>query len=117
MQPRNEFFTLPTELRHAIYRFLIPDKVHLSINSSSIQLSPCIQCDGDHEATGFCRTQSRHHLLNDRMHTKECALVRRLQSSWGWHWRCEEQAQGMQVNTGENLDDSLMTLLLACKVM
>jgi hypothetical protein len=57
------------------------------------------------------------HWLKTRLHAKDCLLVRRLQSLWGWHWRCEERALNARDYYVEGVGNPMMALLLVCKAM
>jgi len=90
-QEASRFFTLPTELRHAIYEQLfnlagqhlnyLPDEdgVH------RFKLTPCtapIISDDNYGNERGIKKYGPHHVIHRR----------RLKSIWGPHWLCEELA-------------------------
>jgi hypothetical protein len=96
-QLQSRFFASPPEIRLAIYIHLIPDQIHVSCCEAGLRLSPCVQRESDDHAD--CVNQGK----NDEGgffvsgHTENHPIyVRRLQLSWGAHWRCEEAILGLQ---------------------
>lgn len=81
-QSASGLFRIPIELRREIYLHLINTAgVHITQNKSGVvRLSPCGGCDLELESSGY-----------DRQHpTDKQIFFRRLSSSWGPHWACEE---------------------------
>jgi hypothetical protein len=46
-QLQSKFPASPTEIRHAIYAYLIPDRVHLSLYDTTLRIIPCVQRAND----------------------------------------------------------------------
>ena len=102
-------FLAPIEIRRAIYVHLIPNGVHVFFRQGKIHLSVCVEPSpaGDHDGSDRKTTGD---WLSDTM------WARRLRSSWGPHWKCEEVA----TRTDDNYEaacDINMTVLLVCKRM
>jgi hypothetical protein len=115
-QRQCKFFAAPTEVRYAIYTYLIPDRMHLSLREKGFRLSSCVQREKDgHPSCGYMRS-------NDADITPGCELrdpfyARRIGSKWGEHWRCEEAAIEMDGGSNTNCDNTLMFLHSVCKRM
>ncbi|KAH7345840.1 hypothetical protein BKA66DRAFT_554916 [Pyrenochaeta sp. MPI-SDFR-AT-0127] len=105
-QLQSKFFAAPAEIRFAIYAYLIPRRIHLSFKKGFRPL-PCVQRDEDGDANCLVRKTN-----NDCFTTKPCVsdpiFLRRLRSSWGSHWRCEEQHPWQ-------FDNLAMPLFRVCK--
>lgn len=95
-QHQSAFFTTPTEIRHAIYANIVPDQIHVScretddrISGRGLRFSPCVQLEKDGDADCIKQRASKAD-WNADMNSWSPTFLRRLQSSWGPHWRCEE---------------------------
>ncbi|KAH7067507.1 hypothetical protein BKA63DRAFT_607352 [Paraphoma chrysanthemicola] len=112
-QVQTKLFAAPTEIRHAIYRHLIPKRIHLALRDASFRLSPCVQRadDDDPDCTSRTRYDGRHDMGKQ---TSEPLYPYRLSSSWGEHWRCEEN-----MHEARESDDTLdvRALIRVCKLM
>ncbi|KAH7065907.1 hypothetical protein BKA63DRAFT_524855 [Paraphoma chrysanthemicola] len=104
------FFKLPLELRQAIYGYLVPYGVHLNLRPDIFSLSVCVQPRPNDSFYGGERRWV------DYPRGPEPIYPRRLRSSWGHHWECEEIALGTN-HTVEALRDSSMDFMLTCKKM
>ncbi|KAH7067752.1 hypothetical protein FB567DRAFT_541629 [Paraphoma chrysanthemicola] len=103
-------FKLPLELRHAIYAYLVPYGIHINIRQGVFYLSICVQPRPHASYYGAERERSKY------SHGPDPIYPRRLRSSWGPHWKCEEIA--LRTNhTVEALRESSMDFMLACKMM
>ncbi|KAF2692021.1 hypothetical protein K458DRAFT_411703 [Lentithecium fluviatile CBS 122367] len=121
--PRPPLFLTPSEIRLAIYAYLMPSQIHIFSHKNALRLSACIQQPKDEVDPNCCsrmtlkeRENHVHYAPPDPMYT------RRLASSWGTHWRCEEAAKWgrgedawKQKEGGCNED--IMPLLLTCRQM
>ncbi|KAF2110780.1 hypothetical protein BDV96DRAFT_635363 [Lophiotrema nucula] len=76
---------LPTETRNAIYEYLIPQRLHVSIRCGALRLTNCITPDPYSDPPGFDAATSGDY-------TYDRKWFDRLRSPWGSHWRCEEAA-------------------------
>jgi hypothetical protein len=112
-QLQSKFFTLPTEIRYAIYAHLIPETIHLSLDERGLRLSPCVQRDGDGDPECWKR-RSNHELLHKHPDADPIYL-NRLRSTWGEHWRCEEAT--VPVQEGTDSDNHVNRLSFVCKRM
>lgn len=76
----------PLEVRRAIYIYLVATSVHiLRMDDGALRISPCVGPDRNAENVGF----ERRTVSNPPY----CQVWgRRLASSWGLHWECEEIA-------------------------
>jgi hypothetical protein len=100
----------PTEIRYAIYAYIIPKRVHLILDDCSLRLSPCVQHVGDDDPE--CTPRQYHDIsLNDDQRTEHPLRARRLCSPWGDHWRCEEELLENDSEMNTNM------LFLVCKLM
>lgn len=85
-QEQSHLLSVPLELRQAIYACIIPNAVHVFLRKGRIAISMCIEPDIAGDLCGNERKPSRGEL-------RETIWARRLRSSWGPHWQCEEIAQ------------------------
>lgn len=112
-QLQSKFFAAPTEIRYAIYAYLIPNRVHLSLRETAFRLSPCVQRNNDGDPDCISR-ESYDAILVTGPRTKDVLYPRRLRSPWGEHWRCEENMQESRKKHGDII---ATVLLLVCKLM
>ncbi|KAH7347073.1 hypothetical protein BKA66DRAFT_477783 [Pyrenochaeta sp. MPI-SDFR-AT-0127] len=115
-QSESAFFSAPTEIRHAIYAYLLPEHIHLSLREEKFRFSPCVQLDEDDDPDCFTRrTNDANIFTNPRASDPIYAL--RLTSSWDSHWRCEEAATRTQTDYGIDCNSIATALFLTCKRM
>ncbi|RYP70894.1 hypothetical protein DL771_005144 [Monosporascus sp. 5C6A] len=114
-QSQSRFFSMPIEIRQAIYAHIIPDSVHLFLQQDKVAVSACIEPCPERDLSGLDRRSTGDWRT-------DAIMARRLRSSWGPHWKCEEVALGI----GDSYDDKMcdvardvtMTAVLAvCKKM
>jgi hypothetical protein len=91
---------LPYDVRSAILDLLVPPAVHLYRHKGNIVASICVSSDtiyrqdlGSERKEGLEAADSNGYV--DYENT--CIWARRLRSTWGPHWRCEERA--LRLNT------------------
>ncbi|KAH7086984.1 hypothetical protein FB567DRAFT_56509 [Paraphoma chrysanthemicola] len=115
-QTKSAFFTAPTEIRHAIYAYLLPDRTHLCLSDGKPWFSPCVQDEED--ADPGCFRQRMHVtgcITNHFAANSDSLYAHRLMCSWGPHWRCEETATEMQNSRRMGGDAIPRALFLTCK--
>ncbi|OAL44288.1 hypothetical protein IQ07DRAFT_592364 [Pyrenochaeta sp. DS3sAY3a] len=109
----NRLLSLPSELRRNIYQYTFPDQVHLRCQDGITRISRCVQPYEDRHSP----RNWNHGGWERKSHTeiscrRDPILGRRVQSTWGPHWKCEEHA---------HIEDEEMTqvtsLLRSCKDM
>ncbi|KAF2024295.1 hypothetical protein EK21DRAFT_94223 [Setomelanomma holmii] len=87
---RSPVLNAPYDIRRAILLNLLPQEIHIYIDhyTKRLCMTPCVlrKCPGSDQDTGFDRRDTGK-FDNDPMWAK------RLNSSWGPHWTCEEVAQ------------------------
>jgi hypothetical protein len=126
-QNRSMLLRIPLELRNEVYLYLLPHQLHAYLHNDRLRLSTCFEPDKDPRSSAHphkvnlwqsgedprpADAQSPHDGSERRPYesaNEELVYVRRLQSSWGPHWMCEERAGN---GTG-----STPVLLLACRKM
>lgn len=109
-------FLAPIEIRYAIYVHFVPNRVHVFFRQGKIHLSMCVEPSpaGDHDGSDRKTTGSDRQTLDDWF--LDSIWARRLRSSWGPHWKCEEVA----LRTDDNYEAACginMAVLLVCKRM
>ena len=115
-QLQSKFFALPAELRLAIYAYFIPDQLHIFPHEErSFRFSGCVQQEEDEDPD--CRSQRSNDLEIWKYPASDPICGRRLRSSWGPHWRCEESAMQMGEAYEKGHDATMMSLFLVCKRM
>lgn len=97
----------PLEIRRMIYTYLFPHGIHARLHQGTFHLSPCIEPCTNNGPYG----DNRHPAVSSPGNP---VYKRRLQSSWGTHWRCEEVALGIEdaPEVSRKVD---MAILLACR--
>jgi hypothetical protein len=100
VQQQSRLLLLPTELRHEIFQYLVPNEVHLRWLDSGYVLSECLQPPGPKDdkdmLVGSVTRELYDIYKNDGPFEErdETVLARRVLSSWGCHCKCEEVAMG-----------------------
>lgn len=90
-QDESPLFSVAAEIRRSIYNYLIPEQVHLFTYRDNVKLSRCVQQEGDEDPDCIPRNPLAH-VSRKITDPPDPLYVRRLQSSWGEHWRCDEAA-------------------------
>lgn len=84
-------FTLPLEIRRAIYEYVQPQRGRLHLvqgkDGAGFRLAKCFDPELCSHEFGSERQGPFQNCYEDRLWQK------RLLSSWGPHWRCEEEAE------------------------
>ncbi|KAB5584815.1 hypothetical protein GE09DRAFT_4862 [Coniochaeta sp. 2T2.1] len=118
-QQQSPLFSLPLEIREAIYAYVFPNDiaVHVSLKQGSVAITRCLAP----VSRGFLDGSERfpEDVLGDI--PRKAIWMRRVQSSWGPHWKCEENAQRPAGNrkdpTGQATEDSeaITAILVVCR--
>jgi hypothetical protein len=103
-QPTSALLRLPAELRHETYSYILPDGIHVRLVRGEIYFSPCLERSHPRPSPHIDGQERR----SDKDDVSRWA--RRLDSSWGPHWMCEEHAMTI-------LNKFDLTLALVCKSM
>jgi hypothetical protein len=110
---------LPTEIRHQVFQYLVPSQIHLRWLQSSYVFSECLRPpDGarDDILGGHVEMEMSNVYEDVGISSNDvdnAVFARRLQSSWGWHCKCEEVA-----TRGKNARQNLRAApMLVCKMM
>jgi hypothetical protein len=95
-QLNSELVQLPYDIRREIISYVVPRSVHFFQHEARLKTSYCIativEQDGEYEV-GYGKRLERS---NKFIQEKENVWGRRLVSSWGVHWECEEMNLGMR---------------------
>ncbi|KFY70986.1 hypothetical protein V499_08799 [Pseudogymnoascus sp. VKM F-103] len=101
---------MPVEIRQAIYAQIFHGQTHAFLWQGRIQLSACLQPNlGDDRHDGRERVTTTHWRRDDP------GWARRLRSTWGVHWECEEAAYRERTDLREHR--RYHTFLDACNVV
>ncbi|UPL00361.1 hypothetical protein LCI18_011295 [Fusarium solani-melongenae] len=84
---RSRLLLAPAEIRHVIYEHLLPHGIHVFRQGAKLCCSACVGASSDDE------DGSERQATGDPM--SDTVWARRLESSWGPHWLCEELALNM----------------------
>lgn len=116
-QRSSRLMSLPLEIRTAIYEEVWADVgfvQHILLRDGGYTSMKCItnHATSDDDLMQQCYNHGRDHF-------EDPVIWRRLMSTWGNHWACEELAQSP---TGENRSkgasrSQFLTLMLVCKRM
>jgi hypothetical protein len=89
----------PFEIRHEIYSYILPPKIHVHLSDGKLCSKICWKQDWKEWGCGHERSRGE----------STAGWARRLQSSWGPHWMCEEGVKK------KNMLDT--PILLICRQM
>ncbi|RYO91860.1 hypothetical protein DL762_001940 [Monosporascus cannonballus] len=115
-QSQSRFFPMPIEIRQAIYAHIIPSAVHLFLQQEDkVAVSACIGPCPERDLSGMERRSTGDWRT-------DAIMARRLRSSWGPHWKCEEVALGLGGSYADKMCDvarnvTMSAILAACKKM
>ncbi|KAG6002382.1 hypothetical protein E4U21_003142 [Claviceps maximensis] len=108
-QLQSPLLRLPAELARQIYAYIVPPQAHLYRDDASVCAATCITPSPSNDYYCFDR----------RSHGDPSTTVwaRRLKSSWGGHWRCEEVAKRLQTDSPgkQTQHDSAIALMASCR--
>jgi hypothetical protein len=113
--PEGAFLRVPAEIRHNVYQALFPNQLHVYTQGDRILISACLETDQNvvrdsQPFNAFLENSLLRHEIEFHPDLVSTATwSRRLGSTWGTHWKCEENASGINSNT--QLDGAL---LLVC---
>ncbi|KAG5990027.1 hypothetical protein E4U43_004385 [Claviceps pusilla] len=118
-QQQSPLVQLPAELARQIYAYIVPPQAHLYRDNATICAATCITPPSSNDYYCFDR----------RSHGDPSTAVwaRRLRSSWGGHWRCEEVAKRLHPDAPNSRShghgqrqtqhDSAIALMASCRRM
>ncbi|KAK8015581.1 hypothetical protein PG991_008469 [Apiospora marii] len=106
----SQFMSAPTEIRRSIYQHLIaPSSIHVFLSPRGrLQVSTCLEPPISPPLGGWHQTAYKRRPKDAGDHDPTWA--RRLMSSWGPHWKCEEASHTHDL-------DYISILLSVCKKM
>ncbi|KAL2065800.1 hypothetical protein VTL71DRAFT_3470 [Oculimacula yallundae] len=111
----SKLLSAPLEVRRAIYAHFDSGPLHASLWEGRIRISRCLQPNlGDHQFDGHERRLIREITTTDREYQSQPIWARRLDSTWGHHWECEELALANEDAFDEG---HMMRLAFVCKKM
>jgi hypothetical protein len=108
---------LPTELRLEIYSYLLPSQFHIRFLQGKLYVTTCLQPDPDDPDDFFTPAMPHRYA---RWNEMDPVWARRCASTWGPHWKCDEEALGMRsedLSDGHEAHVDMAGLLRACRVM
>lgn len=115
-QMQSHIFSLPLETRQSIYAALMPESIHVFLREGKVAISTCTAPNTARYLDGFERRKPGKR-------EEEAIWARRLRSSWGPHWQCEEVAQRMAPGHSDRAEydsgghDTVVAMLWVCKRM
>jgi hypothetical protein len=119
MSSQSSLLRMTTELRHEIFQYLIPSRLHLRLSSSGHVLLLClgpsedvVEQDGTLDSgLVVARVDGVYEGISKWGDMNDPVWARRLQNPWGPHWRCEEQSHTTQESHAR------LSPFLVCKAM
>jgi hypothetical protein len=106
-QLESKLWQMPVEIRHAIYSNIATNEVHVFIRKGQLCLSKCIMEEHIDGIGGYS-------FKDPIFKPFDPISARRLSSSWGTHWKCEEIAMRMN-ETHPDANDARLLILRTCK--
>ncbi|OCK78679.1 hypothetical protein K432DRAFT_252881, partial [Lepidopterella palustris CBS 459.81] len=110
-QLRSRLLLAPYDIRRAIYAHLIPNRVHVFLRGGKVHLSVCVASRQEDHDDGFERKSTPSGDSSDSI------WARRLRSSWGPHWKCEEVASSRVDDNCTVACGIIRDIFLVCKTM
>jgi hypothetical protein len=111
-QHESKLLSMPVEIRQAIYAQTFHGQTHAFLSQGRIHLSVCLQPNlGDDRHDGRERVTTTHWRQDDP------GWARRLRSTWGVHWECEEAAYTERADLHERRRYHTYDLFFVCKKM
>ncbi|KAF2647223.1 hypothetical protein K491DRAFT_741649 [Lophiostoma macrostomum CBS 122681] len=105
-QSESTLLRIPLEIRNQVLGYLITDQLHVILHKGALHWSICIEPELAFDLDGSERN------LQGQTHSEK-TWARRLRSSWGPHWRCEEFFQDR--GRGKHTLDGALELDYVCK--
>ncbi|KAF2731012.1 hypothetical protein EJ04DRAFT_514854 [Polyplosphaeria fusca] len=110
-QRQSRLLQLPAELQQAIFIDCIPNRIHICLQQDKLRCFTCVlSATGDGENLDDSKREPGSGAHSNAL------WARRLASSWGSHWRCEEMAY-TRPRERPMIQNTPMSLLLVCKEM
>jgi hypothetical protein len=111
-QHESKLLSMPAEIRQAIYAQIFHGQTHAFLSQGRIHLSVCLQPN-----LGDDRHDGRERVTTPDWRQDDPGWARRLRSTWGVHWECEEAAYGGRTDLHEHRHYQTYDLFCACKKM
>jgi hypothetical protein len=105
----------PYDIRREILNYLVPSSVHVFHTCGRLELSECVGCP---QVSRYGVGEERQQGLLDNDPYRQERLARRLVSSWGPHWKCEEmmlQTRDIRNHDTDESCDTMGALMRTCK--
>jgi hypothetical protein len=108
-QLQTKLFTSPLEIRQQIYSYLLPCGAHVYFRQNKLCISRCFdrgqerRFGDERRVSGVTQT-----VCSDRV------WHRRLRSTWGPHWECEELACGLE-GSRDIANEASLAFMQVCK--
>ncbi|KAF2728627.1 hypothetical protein EJ04DRAFT_516457 [Polyplosphaeria fusca] len=101
-QQQSAFFRAPTEIRHAIYHLIRPERLHVFADRGRLRISECIACD----PLACCNAEDQNPLCG-----------RWFSSSCGPHYNCEARVGGRHTRLKDPkwTNTGFLSLMSTCK--
>ncbi|KAK7960883.1 hypothetical protein PG988_012097 [Apiospora saccharicola] len=108
----SRFVSAPAEIRRAIYQHLVTSSsIHIFLSPQGrLQVSTCLEPPTSPPLGGYHKTASERRRRPADAGENDPTWARRLMSSWGPHWECEEASHTRDLACTRNL-------LFVCKKM
>jgi hypothetical protein len=108
-QVESTLLQTPLEIRQEIYSYVLPSQVHVCLRNGKFTWSRCQNPGADYrDFYGHNRNYDRDFVSGPLQgYVPKVVRVRRIQSTWGPHWMCEEDLE-----TKNTLD---ISVFLVCR--
>lgn len=116
-QEQSPLFSLPPEVRDAIYTYILPNAIHIFLREGKVAASTCMEPEIAKFRTGRERMPREEELAGFRERSSQRVWARRLRSSWGPHWQCEEIVQRTAGHRKSDTGKMVLKMLLVCRRM
>jgi hypothetical protein len=114
-QLNSKLVQAPYDIRLQIFQYLIPEGIHVFFRGDALKVSECIGCPPVDKVWSGKERKGEYDPA-EKYQVREQRWRRRLMSSWGPHWMCEELMMENEGGDGYNTScGPVNALLRSCK--
>lgn len=110
---------LPYDVSHLILKHLVPPGIHIFVHQSKLRVSDCFGADVRELDLiwHYGYSEPRQEGIVNASLREPPKWARRLMSSWGGHWKCEEAMLGEEGRGGGGGCSTVDALMRTCKTL
>jgi hypothetical protein len=118
-QLQGKFLQIPYDVRREIFTHLVPRTVHVHTERGQMRFADCVPTPTPHATSpGLERTEGLPLTAATERKAEHISIwTSRLLSSWGPHWKCEENVYGADHDMRKLTHSAVEILLRVCTTM